>query len=380
MYNENLLNNLSFKEYRLDKLKKYNKLQIPKWKRINLQDFDIPDYREYNNLQLPGHEDLDIRDMGTVKEDINEFTRYLRVNEEFGVDKKFVTLTEALSNSGVIIKIEKNKRISEPIRLDFKMDNDNPLLLDHNLIIAKRNSELTVVMDYTSNTKVFHSGVTKVYAEDNSNVTIIKLQRMDEDSDDFDSNIAIVGRDAKVNWVSIELGGKITASSFITNLKEDNSKADLKSIYFGDKDMEIDVQYKMNHFGRRSESNINTKGALKDRAKKVFRGDLDFKKGASRSKGEEEEYVLLLDKTVKSDAIPALICGEDDVEGEHAASAGQINELKLFYLMSRGISESQAKKMIVEASFKPVIDKIPYEDLKEKVEENIHRRLIDEKS
>lgn len=380
MYNENSIKNLSFKNYRLDRLMQYNKIKLPEWKRIKLKGFDIPEYKEFNNLQVPNHKDLDIRDIKFVKEDINEFTRYLRINEEFGVDKKFVTLTEAFCNSGVIIKAQKNTRIVEPIRLDFKMDSENPVLLDHNLIIAERNSELTVLMDYTSDTKAFHNGVTKVYAEDNANVTIIKLQRMNEDSNDFDSNIAIVGRDAKVNWVSVELGGKVTASSFITNLKEDNSQADLMSIYFGDKDMGIDIQYKMNHFGRRSESNIDTKGALKDRARKVFRGDLDFKKGSSRSKGEEEEYVLLLDKTVKSDAIPALICGEDDVEGEHAASAGQINELKLFYLMSRGISESQAKKMIVEASFKPVIDKIPYEDLKELVQENVHRRLIDEEA
>jgi len=377
MYNENLINNSSFKNYRLDRLKEYNKLQLPEWKRIRLKDFQIPEYKEYNNLQIPIEENLDIKDIKEIREDINEFTKYLRVDEEFGVDKKFVTLTETFYNSGVIVKADKNKIVKDPIRLDFHMDEKNPIVLDHNLIIAEENSELTIVMDYTSDIKAFHSGVTKVYAKDNSNVTIVKLQRMESESNDFDSNIAFVGRDAKVNWISIELGSKITSSSFITNLNEDNSEADLKSIYFGDNEMGIDIQYTMNHYGRRCLSNIETKGALKDRSRKVFRGNLDFKKGSTRSKGEEEEYVLLLDKTVKSDSIPALICGEDDVEGEHAASAGQINDLKLFYLMSRGMSEKEAKKMIVEASFRPIIDEIPYEDLREKVQENIHGRLID---
>lgn len=377
MYNENLIINSNFKSYRLDRLKEYNKLQLPKWKRIRLKDFEIPEYKEYNNLQIPIEKNLDIKDIKLVQEDINEFTRYLRVDEEFGVDKKFVKLTETFYNTGVIVKADRNKVVKDPIRLDFHMNEENPLVLDHNLIIAEENSEVTIVMDYTSDTKAFHSGVTKVYAKDNAKVTIVKLQRMEEESNNFDSNIAFIGRDAKVNWLSVELGGKVTASSFITNLNEDNSQTDLKSIYFGDKEMGIDIQYTMNHFGRRSLSNIETKGALKDKSKKVFRGNLDFKKGSTRSKGEEEEYVLLLDKTVKSDAIPALICGEDDVEGEHAASAGQINALKLFYLMSRGMSEKEAKKMIVEASFRPIIDEIPFEDLREKVQENIHGRLID---
>lgn len=109
---------------------------------------------------------------------------------------------------------------------------------------------------------------------------------------------------------------------------------------------------------------------------KIFKGTLDFKKGASRSKGIEEEYAILLDKTVKADAIPLLLCEEDDVEGQHAASAGQIDSDKLFYLMSRGLDEKEAKKLIVEASFTPIIDKIPMEYLKEEITKEIHRRIV----
>ena len=132
----------------------------------------------------------------------------------------------------------------------------------------------------------------------------------------------------------------------------------------------------MIHRGARSISKIDTKGVLLDRAKKVFNGKLDFKRGARHSKGEEEEYVILLDPTVKSDSIPALLCEEDDVEGAHAVSAGQINEDKLFYLMSRGLDERESKKLIVEASFRPIIDKIPIEDLRREVKDEIERRLI----
>jgi Fe-S cluster assembly scaffold protein SufB len=152
----------------------------------------------------------------------------------------------------------------------------------------------------------------------------------------------------------------------------------LSSIYFGDGNRIIDLNYLINHIGRRTISNIETKGALKDRAKKVFRGTIDFKLGASRSKGIEEEYALLLDKEVKASSVPLLLCSEDDVEGQHAASAGQIDNEKLFYIMSRGISEKEAKKFIVEASFAPVIDKVPCEDLRDVIRDEIQRRLVDD--
>jgi Fe-S cluster assembly scaffold protein SufB len=131
----------------------------------------------------------------------------------------------------------------------------------------------------------------------------------------------------------------------------------------------------MNHQGRHSSSEIESKGVLKDKAKKVFRGDLYFQKGAGQSKGSEKEEVLLLDKTVDSDSIPALFSEEDNVEGEHAVSAGQIDEQRLFYLMSRGMSKAEAKQLMVEAAFNPIFDKIPLNDLKGSVINDVKTRI-----
>jgi len=131
----------------------------------------------------------------------------------------------------------------------------------------------------------------------------------------------------------------------------------------------------MNHQGRHSSSEIESKGVLKDKAQKVFRGDLYFQKGAGQAKGSEREEVLLLDKTVDSDSIPALFSEEDNVEGEHAVSAGQIDEQRLFYLMSRGMSKAEAKQLMVEAAFNPVFDKIPLNDLKGSVINEVKTRI-----
>lgn len=258
------------------------------------------------------------------------------------------------------------------------MDNENPMVIDHNIITAEAFSEVTVVFDYSSDnkTKAFHNGITKLYAKENSVINIIKIQRLGDISHNFDSNIAFVEGNGKVNWISVEMGSSISGSNFTTYLEREGSEGNLSSVYLGDGSRKMDLCYNMIHKGPRSISSIETKGVLMDKARKVFRGNLDFKKGARRSKGVEEEYVILLDPTVKSDSIPALLCEEDDVEGEHAASAGQIDENKLFYLMSRGLDEREAKKLIVEASFRPILDKIPLKELRETINEEIERRLI----
>lgn len=115
-----------------------------------------------------------------------------------------------------------------------------------------------------------------------------------------------------------------------------------------------------------------------DRSKKTFRGTLDFKKGCKKSKGEEEEYTVLLSPHVINKSVPILLCTEEDVDGQHAASAGRIDENKLFYIMSRGFSETEAKKLVIEAAFNPIINQIPSEEIKNKISTSIRRRLENE--
>ena len=113
--------------------------------------------------------------------------------------------------------------------------------------------------------------------------------------------------------------------------------------------------------GRRAIGEIQGRGAVKDTAQKVFRGNLYFERGAAKSEGREGEFAILLDKKVKAHSIPTLFCNEDDVIGEHAASVGKVDEAKLFYLMSRGISEEEAKSLIVSGFADSVSKELPLE-------------------
>lgn len=349
------------------------------WKRIGLDDFEFPNILEYHKdyLQIPKGLPEDIRISRTKNDHILENEHYFSEKDIVGVGTEFISLANKYFNSGISIYVPRNVKVSEPIKVQYHMDENNLSVIDKNYIIAETGSEITVIFDYSTDTgiKAFHNGILSVFARENATINIIKVQRMSDSSHNFDTNYALVEGNGKVNWVSVELGSQMSGVNYTTYLNNESSQSDLSSIYLGDGIRKMDLSYTMVHKGPRSISNIETRGVLMDKAKKVFRGNLDFKRGARHSIGVEEEYVILLDPTVKSHSIPALLSEEDDVQGEHAASAGQISEDKLFYLMSRGLSERDAKKLIIEASFRPIIEKIGFSDLKNIIDSEIERRL-----
>jgi len=352
-----------------------------KWKRMKLNDLQIPNYKDYKYQFLKNHYNKDFS-LGNILTDLNNYSwtkEIINISKDFGVDKELTSIVESSYNAGIVLHIPKNIEVTNVIKVDYRLDEENSLLLDYNIILAEECSKVTIVADYSSHKgakNLFHNGVTKVIAKAGSEINIIKLQRLDDSSYNFDSNIAIVGRDAKVNWYTIEIGSLLSATDFTTYLDERGSEATLKSLFLGDGKRKIDMSYKMVHIGANSTSDIKSHGALKDEAYSVFRGNLDLKKGAKKSVGSESQTVLLLDKKVRCDALPVLLCEEDDVRANHAASAGQLEESKLYYLMSRGLSLVEAKKLIIEGSFRPMLDQIPLEDIREIVEQEVTRRII----
>ena len=350
------------------------------WKRIKLEDFEFPTVLDYKKDYIEIDKELPSEViLNKIDKDSNLFIDNIDAKDYRGLGEKFTIFVEKSFNSGIYLDVPKSTKIDSTIKVNYNMDNENPIIIDKNIIIANECSEATIVFDYTTLEKAdcFHNGITKVIAKENSIVNIIKIQRMNDVSPNFDTNIALVESNGKVNWISVELGAIVSGSNYSTFLEDEASESNLSSIYLGDGSRKLDLGYSVIHKGARSISNIETRGVLMDSARKVFRGNLDFKRGAKRASGIEEEYVILLDPTVKSDSIPALLCDEDDVQGEHAASAGQIDKNKLFYLMSRGLSERESKKLIIEATFRPIIDKIPLEELQDIINSEISRRLTD---
>ncbi|SNV66237.1 SufB/SufD family protein [Veillonella rodentium] len=201
--------------------------------------------------------------------------------------------------------------------------------------------------------------------KDSAKVVVKKVNLLPEHVQHIEHRYTKLEDRADVEYINIEIGGSENFLNYYHDLVGQESYIVHDIAYLGNKEQKFDIAMVMSHGGKKSFSDIHNLGALSGNAKKSFRGTLDFLNGATASEGAEEDTCLLLDPTVKSVSLPLLLCKEDNVVGNHAASAGQIDHNKLFYLMSRGFSETEAKHIIVESMIRPIIDRIGDEAIEE---------------
>lgn len=199
----------------------------------------------------------------------------------------------------------------------------------------------------------------------NAKIVVKKINLLGETVQHIEHRYTKLADGAEAECINVEIGGQENLLNYDHDLQGNTCNMIHDIAYLGNKEQKFDFSLVMTHGGKKSVSDIHTLGALSDTAKKSFRGTLDFLRGATGSEGAEEDTCLLLDPTVKSISLPLLLCKEDNVSGNHAASAGQIDANKLFYLMSRGFNEAEAKHMIVESMIRPIIDRIGDEAIEE---------------
>lgn len=280
-------------------------------------------------------------------------------------------------STGFSIHVAPNEHLDEPILFDYHIDAQNPAVVDQNLIVAEEGSEVTVVMHYTSDnvTEGLHCGLTKMIAKKNAVIKLVQVQTLSDHCDHFDNVSTLALDGARIEIVQAELGGRRAFSNCRENLAGERSALDMSAIYLGDGNREIDFNVVAEHCGKRSQSSIAAHGALFGSSRKIFRGTIDFRKGASGSRGREAENTMLFGPGVRSRTAPLILCAEEDVDGHHAASVGHIDSERLFYLMSRGLTELEAKKLLVEAEFEPVTAKIPVPAFRQEISDFLRERL-----
>ncbi len=185
----------------------------------------------------------------------------------------------------------------------------------------------------------------------------------------------VIYDNANLQYTVIDIGGKESISNYYSNLIGESSKNNLKTIYLGGKNQIKDLNYIVELRGEKSSVDIDVQGALKENAKKNFKGTIDFKKGCKKAKGNENEFCMLLSDKAKSIALPMLLCTEDDVEGNHGTASGKVDNKQLFYIMSRGLSYNEAIKLIVRANFNKILEKIKNEQLMNEIINEIDNKL-----
>lgn len=331
---------------------------------------DIPEIREFQNFTLisPEADKLIIASDETSqsKEGSNNEKMFSRI----GLELK--------ANHTTNITIPENTKINEPVILEFEFDDENRNLVDNVKITFKKNSEATIILKYKAEQneeKYFHYLKNEVNLEENARGTIIISNLINMQSDSFIAMENSLEENSKLTSINIELGGKNRISNYYSKLIGDNSENNVKNIYVGTNKDVIDINYNIDELGKKAKCNIISEGAIDGYAKKHFKGIIDFKKGSIKSKGIENENCMILSENAESKSLPMLLCNEEDVYGEHGVSSGKPSESKIFYAMTKGISEKDAILLMVKANFNKIIRDVNDEETKNEIIEAIEQKL-----
>ena len=214
-----------------------------------------------------------------------------------------------------------------------------------------------------------------MHIADGAKLHLVNVQLVAADKP-YTSKVRVyVGKGATFSYTVVEAGALHSATELSVDMAGDDSVSDIWGLYFGDGERLLDLNYVVRQAGRHTNANMQVRGALLGKSEKNFRGTLDFIEGSKGSVGREDEEVVLLSPDVRNRSVPIMLSHEDDVDGHHAVSVGKMDENKLFYLMSRGLDMAEAQRLVVEAAFNPVLDRIPDAELKQEIDEYLQRRL-----
>lgn len=286
---------------------------------------------------------------------------------------KFSALHGAFWTQGTFIHVPKNTTLSQPIQLVRHASTRNAL--HHTLIVAEPGSSVEIVERLSSKERAeqaFYSNVTEIVVKQGARVRFSSVQDYGRHAFCFDHKIAGLAQDSTIEWNNIFLGSRFTRSENTTTLAGAGSSVTAHGLFFGDKEQQFDLGATAVHAAPHTQSTITARGVLNDTAKNIYRGLIRIQRNAAGSNGRQRQDALLLSPRAEQDSIPKLEIDNNDVKCSHAATIGQVDKEKLFYLMARGFSEEAAKKQIVRGFFEPLIKDFTFVDhVRERVEQRL---------
>ena len=305
---------------------------------------------------------------------------------ELKINSSDVKVNQVIKNNFTSkIGLDYDKYNSLSITVDENTIIDNPIIISKDIlgdinvdeinIDVKSNSKVNFIIKYTSSIKCFNNVKQILNVADNSIVNISFINLVSDESKNFVAIEDYINEDSNVTYNFIDLNGNLRLSNYYCKLNGRNAINNFNNIYIGLNEERIDLNYYIENINEKTISNMNVQGILNDNSYKTFKGTINFIKGAKKSVGKELENCILLSDTCISRSLPMLLCSEEDVEGAHGVSTGKIDKDKQFYLMSRGLSEKEAIKLIVNANFNNIINQINDINIQKEILDIINKKL-----
>ncbi len=318
--------------------------------------------------------DLDtaFRDHGNLME------RYFMteaVPTDFG---KIEALHAAMWQGGSFLYVPAGVSVELPFRSFALMNQSGESLFNHTLVVVEEGAEAFLVDAYSSPSlegQSFASGVVELIVRADATLRYVQVQDWGRNVWNFMTERAVLGERSTLNSLQVTLGSRFSKNSIGAHLRGKNSLAEMLGIYFGDEDQFFDHHTWQLHESPLATSDLEFKGALKGSARSVYSGLIKVFEGAQKTDAYQQNRNLVLSRTARADSIPNLEIGANDVRCTHGATISQVEEEHLFYLQARGVPRAEAQKLIVEGFFRPVIDRIPVEEIQGFLESAIARKV-----
>jgi Fe-S cluster assembly protein SufB len=279
-------------------------------------------------------------------------------------DNKFSALHAAVWSGGSFAYIPPGVSVEMPLQTYFRMNERQSGQFEHTLIIAEPGSSVHYIEGCTApryDENSLHSAVVEIYAKEGSRVRYTTVQNWSKNIYNLNTKRALVEKGAQMEWVGGSLGAYITMLYPCSILRGENAKASHLTISFASEGTWKDGGAKVIHAAPNTQSKVIAKSISMEGGTSVFRGLIRINKGAVNAKAHAVCDALILDDRSRSETYPHNEVLEESATITHEATAGKINDMMVYYLMSRGLKEEEARSLIVLGFLDDVLREIPFE-------------------
>lgn len=347
----------------------FEKLGIPEAERKSLAGVGA----QYDSELVYHNVKKEVEDMGVVYTDLESAIRDERyaplIKDKFcklitASDHKFMALHGAVWSGGSFVYVPKGVKVDIPLQSYFRLNAKGAGQFEHTLIIVEDDAYLHFIEGCSApkyNVANLHAGCVEIYVGNNSTVRYSTIENWSKNMYNLNTKRAVVGKNGKIEWISGSFGSHISYLYPDSVLKGDNSRSEFTGVTFAGKGQTLDTGCKVSHIGKNTSSYINTRSISKDGGINIFRSVVKVGKDAYDAKSSTSCESLMVDDISRSDTIPVMDVKNNRADIGHEAKIGRISDNVIFYLMSRGMSEEDARAMIVRGFADNVSKELPLE-------------------
>ncbi len=400
-------------EHRLKSLEVFNSKPMPKWgadlSDLDINDIihylepdahkmseswdDVPDYIKstFDRLGIPEAERTSLAGVGAqydsevVYHSVNEeltkqgviytdIETALREHEDIVkeyfmklipmTDHKFAALHGAVWSGGSFVYVPKGVKVSMPLQSYFRLNAAEAGQFEHTLIIVEEGADLHFIEGCSApkyQKNALHAGAVELFVKKGAKLRYSTIENWSRNMYNLNTKRAVVDADGVIEWVSGSFGSRVSMLYPMSILRGERARCEFTGITFASAGQYLDTGSKVIHAAPYTTSNVHSKSISKNGGTALYRGLLRVASNAYGSKASVECESLMLDNLSTSDTIPIIEVNTDDIDIGHEAKIGRISDEAIFYLMSRGISEDEAKAMIVRGFVEPISKELPLE-------------------